>query len=178
MKCSVFLKVWLDPGVIWYVRNMSVILAHGVPKSLPHCAQFFVHMWRHSPSSSVLEITLGQWAHDVVSWHFSTKDSLISGPAPPHCIQMCHQAGYAPAFTQSQALMSSIQPFTDTKKNISWGLNFPILLLRSKLASNKQFVDFRHLAIISSPCCKEATLLLLIFSMPLLVDLLQGLWGF
>ena len=124
-----------------------------------------------------------RWGSGHMMWCPGTsllKTALSRVLHPPHCIQMCHQAGYAPAFTQSQALMSSIQPFTFTKKNISWGLNFPILLLCSKLAYNKQFVDFRHLAIRSSLCCKGATLLILIFnfSMPQLVDLLQGLWGF
>ena len=125
----------------------------------------------------MLEITFEQWAHDVVSWHFSTKDSLISGPAPPHCIQMCHQAGYAPAFTQSQALMSSIQPFTFTHKK---SLEVRILLMpkpQTQLPINSLWtLDTWQFDLVR--CCKGATLLLLIFNlpMPLLVDPL--LWGF
>ena len=63
---------------------------------------------------------------------------------------MCHQAGYALAFTQSQALMSSIQPFTFTKKSgVTILLGSMLLLtvvLYTKLASNKQVVDFRRIA--------------------------------
>ena len=76
----------------WYdIGALLMILTHereagGVQSSVrqivchfvPNLSNVKVFTW----NSSVLEITLGQWAHDVVSWHFSTKDSLISGPAP------------------------------------------------------------------------------------------------
>ena len=175
MNC--FLKFGLR--VIWYLRNMVVVGGGIVWWIVCHFVPNVSNVWRQAVVCWRL-----RWGSGHMMWCPGTSllKTALSRALHPPCIQMCHQAGYALAFTQSQALMSSIQPFTFTKKSgvtILLGSMLPLtVVLYTKLASNKQVVAFRRIANWSSRMLK--TLLLLIFnlSMPLLVDLLQGLWGF
>ena len=153
--------MWLESDLIseeYGHGALLVILVHegeeggvhrySVSNSLSFCAQFVKCECVHQ---AVVCWRL-RWGSGHMMWCPGTSllKTALSRALHPPCIQMCHQAGYALAFTQSQALMSSIQPFTFTKKSgvtILLGSMLPLtVVLYTKLASNKQVVAFRRIA--------------------------------
>ena len=155
----------IDPWARGRRGSVRQIVCHLVP----NLSNVKVFTW----NSSVLEITLGQWAHDVVSWHFSTKDSLISGPAPTLHTNVS-SGRLCPCIHPITGTDASIQPFTFTKRSLG-----SILLLCPKLASNKNLVDNkRHCKIIQSDVANLVPPHLQLHTFEALpVDLLHWLWG-